>query len=208
MEFLIGVTFMAATRGKTIAALVFVVLIAGPVVYVYATQGLSDENVAVGDGYALVLTVHPSADPNLEYYTIRVKKGNSGDIRWIYIEGNGLAQNITNYSYIDENSLTPSVTGEGGMFGFRSERAERLWREGDKVHLLLNIRGKVVDLGTAVVRTSSLQADDYALLAAYVLVLTVVAVLVFPRLSAFVDIVTSRAPSPGVSSACFHCCRL
>jgi hypothetical protein len=192
------VTFIVGARGKIVAILVFAVLIVGPVAYVYETQGLSNENVATGDGYVLVLTVHPNAGPNRDYCTIRVKRGDPNAIRWIYVEGNSLARNIT--GYVEENVPTRSVTGEGGesVFGF----SERLWRDGDRVHLLLNIRGKVVDLGTIVVRTSSLQADDYALLAAYVLMLTVIAVLVFPRSSAFLNIVTSRAPSPGVSSAC------
>jgi hypothetical protein len=189
------VTFIVGGRGKVVAILVFAVLIVGPVAYVYETQGLSNENVATGDGYVLVLTLHPNADPNRDYCTIRVKRGDPNAIRWIYVEGNSLARNIT--GYVEENVPTRGVTGEGGEFGFGF--SERLWRDGDRVHLLLNIRGKVVDLGTIVVRTSSLQADNYALLAAYVLVLTVVAVLVFPRLSAFLDIVTSRAPSPGVS---------
>lgn len=180
------------TRGKTLAILAFFIVVLAPLAYIYATQGLSSENVATGDGYALVLTLHRDVDPNRQYYTVRVKRGSSPDIKWIYVEGNGLARNITNYSYIEDGNLTPSITGAGGEFGFGI--GERLWRDGDRVHLILKVRGKTLDLGTILVRTTSLQADDYLVLAAYVLLLAVVAILLFPRLSAFLDIATSRAP--------------
>ena len=190
---------LKVTRGKIVATLLFVGFVVGPIAYVYGTQGLSSENVATGGVYVLVLTLHPNADPDFEYCTIRVKKGNSAAIDWIYIEGDSLARNIT--FPIEWRQLAQNVTQEGGSeIGFRSENGERLWRNGDRVHILLRAEGRTVDLGTVTVRMSSLQADDYVLLAAYVVLLSVVAVFLFPRLSAFLDIVTSRAPSPGVSN--------